>query len=651
MSAPAVRTIEEVHALHPWPTEMLSSGQAPLEFLWHFDLEVTPEELWPLISDTSRVNRALGLSRMDFEEKDGMLRGQNRVLGMAQEWDELPWTWIANKQLMNVRRYRRGIAHWVRAIFWLEPLGELRTRLYIYFGWVPRGRWQRALLKTGMGKVGKSFAAVMPELESTVKTRREAAAAMQQLALAQPAPSLAEEAVARLGQLREALYQRGVDRACVDRLVELVRTGDDMEVHKLQVKPLARRWSLNEESLLAAFLHATRAGLLQLTWDVVCPHCRGVREERTTLGEIPKTARCDVCAIEFGTDAENAIEIAFHIHPSIRHVPELFFCSAEPAKKAHIHVQHEVRGGTAQLQTRLPPGEYRLRVAGEKRYGTLQVSPEAEAAQVQWSAEAPPERARTGPSPTFVIASARSEPVTFVVEERRWSDDALRPASLFSFQEFRDLFSEEYLQADIQLSVGQQTILFTDLVGSTRMYASRGDPGAFADVKRHFTEIYEEVKKQHGVIVKTIGDATMAAFRDPVAALEAAVAIQRRFYEGRTDLPLRVRITLNTGPCIAVKLDTNIDYFGGTVNIAAKLQGWADAGEVTFSRAVYEQPGVSALLARLGARPEEIRVELAALDAPISAFRWMVEASGEVRGQKIEAKNEVQKRDQVAQSK
>ncbi|MBX5480603.1 MAG: hypothetical protein IRZ16_01960 [Myxococcaceae bacterium] len=73
-----------------------------------------------------------------------------------------------------------------------------------------------------------------------------------------------------------------------------------------------------------------------------------------------------------------------------------------------------------------------------------------------------------------------------------------------------------------------------------------------------------------------------------------------------------------------MRLDSNIDYFGGTVNIAAKLQGWADAGQVTFSRNVMAQPGVEALLARMGAQPRPIRVELAALDQPIEAFQWDV---------------------------
>jgi class 3 adenylate cyclase len=242
--------------------------------------------------------------------------------------------------------------------------------------------------------------------------------------------------------------------------------------------------------------------------------------------------------------------------------------------------------------------------------------------ELAWNVAERFECALLGPEPVLRLDNPGAEPRTVVVEDARWSDDALRPARLFSFQEFRDLFTDEYLGVDIQLSVGRQTILFTDVVGSTRLYATRGDPGAFMDVKRHFTEIYEEVKNHGGAIVKTIGDAAMAAFVDPVRALRAARAIHAHFPPGRADLALRVRISLNTGPCIAVKLNTNIDYFGNTVNLAAKLQSIAGAGQISFTEDVLEQPGVSEYLEGEQARLERLTLDSPTLARPVPAVRW-----------------------------
>jgi class 3 adenylate cyclase len=193
---------------------------------------------------------------------------------------------------------------------------------------------------------------------------------------------------------------------------------------------------------------------------------------------------------------------------------------------------------------------------------------------------------------------------------------------LFNLQEFRDLFSRESLAADMKLSVGEQAILFTDMVGSTRFYETQGDPGAFKEVRRHFTEVYDEVRKHRGAVIKTIGDAAMAAFADPVDALRAAAGIQARFDGARADTPVRLRISLNSGPCIAVNLNSAIDYFGRTVNLAAKLQSLSGAGQIVFPRALASAPGVAALLAAQGATLEELEFENKALDRPMPVYRW-----------------------------
>src|SRR6185503_7190593 len=96
------------------------------------------------------------------------------------------------------------------------------------------------------------------------------------------------------------------------------------------------------------------------------------------------------------------------------------------------------------------------------------------------------------------LVNDTGEPTTFIVEASQWADTALRPGRLLSFQEFRDLFSEEYLGSEVQLSVGEQTILFTDMVGSTELYAVRGDPGAFVEVKKHFDELFAIIRAHRG---------------------------------------------------------------------------------------------------------------------------------------------------------
>ncbi len=604
---------------HPWSEDELAKGR-PLDYLWRFDLSLSPDELWPYVIETSRLNRSIGVGEMKFDEVNGVLHGSSRNAGVRQEWIEVPWDWVAGRTLTSVRRFSRGLAHVARGIYRLdERAGGAGTSLYVYFGWIPRGLYGRMCIALGMPWLRRGYDRVLASIEADAGKPVTDIAALRE-----DPPPLEPATRARLSTLRDEVVAMGADAAAIDKLLHYVEHGDETDLYRIQIRPLARDWGVDEDALLLACLYGTRAGLLDLGWDVICPHCRGVRFEATTLGDVGCDEKCEVCDVEFSTEADNALEITFHVHPSIRAVPRVYYCSAEPATKLHIQLQQRLAPGETRLvTTRIAPGRYRMRVRGGRAYRFLDVGDSAVAEPVDVDLGALVDLS-TGRAPTLHLRNSGADVRTVVVENVQWADDALRPSRLFSLQEFRDLFSKEYLAADIQLSVGEQTILFTDMVGSTSFYGSRGDPEAFMEVRRHFTEVYEEVRNHRGAVIKTIGDAAMAAFTDPVDAVEAAAAIMRRFHPNREDTSIRLRASLNTGPCIAVNLNSGIDYFGGTVNIASKLQALAEGGDIAFSDKTYSSPGVKASLERAGAHLDKQTFTHAALPEPIPVYRWHV---------------------------
>jgi class 3 adenylate cyclase len=115
-----------------------------------------------------------------------------------------------------------------------------------------------------------------------------------------------------------------------------------------------------------------------------------------------------------------------------------------------------------------------------------------------------------------------------------------------------------------------------------------GDAKAFREIKNHFVDIYSEVKNQNGIVIKTIGDSVMAAFSSPEDALKAAIGMQLRFHPNRKDNSIRIRASIHHGPVMAVHLHQGIDYFGATVNLAAKLQSCAEDGEIAMSDEVFQ---------------------------------------------------------------
>ena len=599
--------------LHPWPADYANTKK--IERLWTFDLPGPPAALWPFISDTSRLNRALGTAEMTFVEKAGKRYGSSKAGGVRHEWLEVPWNWVAEQWLTSLRIYDHGFMKVSLAIHRLEPIAT-GTRVYLYYGCVPRGVFGSLALRLGFPTLERAYKRVLPALASQLDRLRPDV-------LQLPPPQLGDESEARLRTGRDQLIREGLDGKCVDVLVEFIRTGDDQDLHRIQIRERARVWKLPELEMLRTALHATRAGLLDLSWDTICPHCRGLREETGKLSELTADGHCEVCEIDFTTDVPEAVEVTFRVHPSIRDVPDRLYCSAEPSQKDFIRVQKLVAPGErVQVKPALAPGRYTV-WRGHSGGWYLDVEDGA-ASEVAWAEHPAGTVVHASPTPNVTFANDGDTAELYSIERATWSDDALRPGMLLSFQEFRDLFSEDYIGADVKLAVGEQTLLFTDVVGSTAFYALRGDPAAFVEIKKHFDEVFAIVAKNRGAIVKTIGDAVMATCVNPVDAVRASREIHDAFHPKRDDTPIRLRISLNTGPCIAVRLNSNADFFGGTVNIAAKLQAMAESYQIAMSEATYRAAGVADYLAEQRAELVDLRYESKALREHVSVKQWTV---------------------------
>lgn len=567
-------TRDEYLARWPWPPEW--AGEKPLDWLWSWELPASPEALWPVLSDTSAFNRRLGLSEMEYKEKDGALHGRAVNAGITLEWVESPWEWEYARGLSNTRTYSRGFARFVRARYLLEEAGPGHTRLTVYFGWVPRGWGGRLLLALSEGVIRAKYDALLKSVAAAASSRVE----LPPLPAAPLAPGGAE----KLAECEKRLLSGGCDEEATRKLLRWLAEGPDDELLRLRPRAAARALGVEREALLKATLHATRAGALTLSWDVICPHCRGARAEIATLGDLPPKAVCEPCGVQFESTGLETMEATFRVHPSVRAVAPRMYCAAEPAKKRHIVLQRLLPArADEELETALPAGAYRLRAKGEKTAQALELP-----ARGRVRLRNPAEQARL-----------------FALERDRGEADALRPGELFALQEFRDLFPSESVAEGLQLEVGVQTILFTDLVGSTRFYEEAGDSAAFSQVRGHFVRVFDAVRRHRGAVVKTIGDAALGAFPSAADALRAALELQEWFNARNPATALRIRISVHTGPCLAVKLNSGIDYFGSTVNLAAKLQGVVESQQVVYTDAVADA-GARPVVEALPYKPEDV---------------------------------------------
>src|SRR5436190_11880229 len=132
-------------------------------------------------------------------------------------------------------------------------------------------------------------------------------------------------------------------------------------------------------------------------------------------------------------------------------------------------------------------------------------------------------------------------------------------------------------------------IVVSDIAGYSRLMEV-DEEGTHSRVKRIERELIEPSISEHdGKLVKTTGDGFIAIFDSPVEAVRCSIVIQQNLVGRNASLPkhhwIEYRIGVNLGDVI-IELD---DVYGDGVNIATRLEGIADPGQVYISGGIYEQ--------------------------------------------------------------
>jgi class 3 adenylate cyclase len=590
-------------------------GYPEFHYKWEWRLRSSPERLWPFVADTNRFNRDTGLPSV--RRAEGAVRENARQnlrfskLGVHVEWEEGPFEWVRPYRFGVHRRYNAGPVASTRVLVELEPLPRDGTRL-VYRTWI------RPKNLLGVTIVPALMRFSYRRAFDTAFRRYDELAMTTDHALEQPAGvHFVPGGRARLDALRRGLLERTEEPELVARLVETVERGDDFAVARLRPYALADAWDVPRRKVLELCLQATRAGLFDLRWDLLCPLCRGVKESGSTLEEMKQRVHCEVCNIDFAANFDRSVELTFRTNPTLRRVEERTFCVGGPQLTPHIVAQQLLAPGDERSVTLpLEAGRYRLRTLGLAGGQFLVAEPEGAeegtltAARNGWSGD----ELRVSLAPKLHFENATDAEQLFVLERMAWSDQASTAAEVTALQVFRDLFSSELLRPGERISVGSLTVLFTDLRDSTRFYRETGDAPAFGRVMDHFAVLREAIAEEDGALVKTIGDAVMAVFRRPASALRAILEAQQRLAapsDGAS--PFYLKAGMHHGPCIAVTMNDRLDYFGSVVNIAARLERLSSGENIIISDAVRHDPEVEELLSaqdnRLIAEPFEAQLK------------------------------------------
>lgn len=582
-------------------------------FNWSWDLKSPPEALWPLVSNTDRFNRDVGYPDVKLiPTPPGAKKVTNtrrlfaRVMGVAVEWDEYAFEWVAPHRFGVERRFYSGPVKKIIMQSELIPRADGGTTLNYKLRMQPASLLWRLMLPFSIGKQARD------NTERVFRSYDEAAQRGLRTSQVVQKPRLTEGGPERLTRIGDTLVRTAHQPpSLVSQLQQFIATADDLNVVRIRPYVLADEWRTDRRETLHLFLHATRGGMLDFSWDLVCPHCRGAKAAAPTLDAVRPEAHCDSCDIDFIVNFDQSVELTFHPNASIRAVERVDYCVGGPQITPHVVAQQRMESGDRRtLPLGLMPGRYRVRASGLPEQHAFRVAPQAaERLRVDLGTTAQQEPA-VAPGGELTIINASDAQQIALVEHLAWSDQSTTAAEVTSLQLFRDLFSREVLHPGKQISVGSMTVVFTDLKNSTQMYQDIGDAPAFGRVLTHFEILKASVAAEGGCIVKTMGDAIMAVFPRPIAALRAMLhahawlaqpqdfALPAGVSVPASSLkPLLLKAGIHCGPCLAINQNDRLDYFGTTVNLTARLCSLAKGQDIILSQAVRHDHEVVAALA------------------------------------------------------
>jgi len=430
----------------------------------------------------------------------------------------------------------------------------------------------------------------------------------------------------------------------VSAIQKLIHDAPDRELCRVNALAFATKHRLDEDDVIAAFLHGARLGIFDMSWNILCPACGGVLDSGATLKTVKQAEyRCVLCAMGCEPTLDEIVEVTFTISPRVRriaaHNPEtlswsdyyrqIFWSSgvdlpddetlAKWVKETTLDTLELLRGEKGVLSLQLPEGY--VIVFDPVLHMSQHIEVKGEPARenrslffIMTKDHAPDATVQMRPGPLKLTLENRSNKRTLpgvwvvsdkvhdLVSKRR---PFLTAKRLLTNQTFRDIYRTDALDVDQRLKITSLTFLFTDLKGSTELYERVGDLVAYDLVRAHFGVLNEIVAAERGAVVKTIGDAVMATFPTPDRAMAAALKMREALKDLKGDLLLKIGI--HEGPCLAVSLNDRQDYFGRTVNIAARVQGLATSRSIFATRRVVTDSEALKLLQSNGiaASPEK----------------------------------------------
>ncbi|MGZ3296030.1 MAG: DUF5939 domain-containing protein, partial [Xanthobacteraceae bacterium] len=330
-------------------------------------------------------------------------------------------------------------------------------------------------------------------------------------------------------QAQFSVLKQTADPAVADAIRELIENGKDHELNRINLLDFSKRTGLDEERVISGFLHASRLGLFDLTWNVLCPGCGGVLDAHSTLKSLRHDDyHCGLCACGYEASVDEQVEVAFTVSPRVRRIAahdpntlplweyfkQVFWSSGvDFNEESFAALSNDVvldalelpAGEKATMSLQLPSDFIIVfePVTHAAQFIDVQGEPTKERQQLSLiynKLQAPTGTITLRPGPLRLSldnqAGVRVLPSVFIAADALHHligkrKPFLTAKRMLTNQTFRDVFKADNLNIDQRLKITSLTFLFTDLKGSTALYERVGDLAAFDLVRAHFHALLE----------------------------------------------------------------------------------------------------------------------------------------------------------------
>lgn len=398
----------------------------------------------------------------------------------------------------------------------------------------------------------------------------------------------------------------------------------------IRINPIfiSNKFQMNEKEVTNIFIEASRAGIFDLSWSLICPTCGAILIQNESINELNRDSHyCTICELDVPVRLDDYVEVVFKFTPGIisskvdlsqyqhENFSSFFSRSFVRSKSLENYSKNNLldftfisAGEIRKFKTTVVKGSlYRLigininktyyikaSSSTNKKIPIIDITdngfPEGELNIYPGELEI---EVKNCSSEAVGLSFVKTEPEllsNILKNDPPYFKPFLSGKVLLNNNTFRQLYKIEELSANLKLNLRSLTLLFTDLKGSTEMYDKIGDIAAYNLIQQHFQVLENIVDKYNGAVIKTMGDAIMAAFSTPEDGLLASIDMLTdiKSVNIKDINSLCLKIGLHEGHALVINRDNKLDYFGQNVNIAARIQGIAGPDELFISQRVFD---------------------------------------------------------------